>query len=344
MAITHAISPAPRHEWNELVLADRDAVTEQTPVWMDALAAAGGFRDASRLYRFGDGRRFVLPLVRRSGYGPRTGFGTGWGIGGIVGADLDSSAVTSIVADLREDRAVYSHVRPNPLQQRAWSEANTVPAKPITRRAHLVDLGGGIDETHDRFRRSGQRGVRLAERAGVEVTTHLAGEALDQYYERLYLPSIQRWAARQHEPLALARVRATRRDPLAKLQKIAATLGDSFRLYLGWVEGELAVGNVVVAGPHNSHATRGAMNYDLAGKSRASYAADWAAIRDACAAGHRWYQMGESGENQSLAAYKERFGATAVDYNEYRVERLPLLEIDAGLRTAAKKLIGFRDA
>ena len=74
MAISHAISPAPREEWEELVAADTDVVIEQTPMWIDAMQTACGFTDASRLYRLGDGRRFVLPLARRSGIGPLVGF------------------------------------------------------------------------------------------------------------------------------------------------------------------------------------------------------------------------------------------------------------------------------
>ena len=174
------------------------------------------------------------------------------------------------------------------------------------------------------------------------MTTHVGGEKLDVYYD-LYLGAIERWASRQHEPIALARFRALRRDPLRKLEQIAQRLGSSFRLFLASVDGVPAATNIVLWGPNNAHSTRGAMDYELGAKANAAYAADWAAIRDACDAGFSSYQMGESGQNKSLADYKERFGARPIDYNEYRLERLPLLAMDKAVRTSVKRLIGFKD-
>ncbi len=87
----------------------------------------------------------------------------------------------------------------------------------MQRRAHVVDLSDGAEATLARFRKSGKRGLRKAEKLGVEVTTHVGGEKLDVYYD-LYLGAIERWAGAQHEPVALARFRALRRDPLHKLE------------------------------------------------------------------------------------------------------------------------------
>ena len=345
MAIKDALSPAPRAAWDEIVGADPDALIEHTPMWLDAIRTAGNFRDASRLYRLDDGRRFVLPMVRRlPAPAPRSGFASGWGIGGLVGPGLDAGAVSEIVTDLTSDQALYTHIRPNPIQASIWAEADTAGALAVPRRAHVIDLSGGAEATWARFRNSGRRGTRTAERMGVVVTTHLGGDMLDVYYNKLYLRSVERWAGRQREPLALARFRASRRDPLTKLQAIAQTLGPAFRLYLASVDGEPAAGNIVLSGPQNAHSTRAALNYSLASKTKAAYAADWAAIRDACDAGFKWYHLGESGQNQSLGEYKERFGARPIDYSEYRIERLPVLAVDNALRSTAKLLIGFKDS
>ena len=54
--------------------------------------------------------------------------------------------------------------------------------------------------------------------------------------------------------------------------------------------------------------------------------------------------MGETGDNKNLASFKERFGAVAYDYCEYRYERVPALAIDRGTRTMVKRLIKFNDA
>ncbi len=177
----------------------------------------------------------------------------------------------------------------------------------------------------------------------MEVTLHFGGDMIDVFHSALYMPSIDRWAERQREPKALARLRAGRRDPLRKVQTISNRLGRQFRLYLASVGGVPAAGCVVLWGPHNAHYTLGAMDYDVARESYAAYAAQWAAIRDACDDGFRWYQMGESGQNVPLSQFKQSLGAEPIDYAEYRIERLPLLAVDRTVRNAAKRAIGFKD-
>jgi hypothetical protein len=41
------ISPAPRDEWRAVVANDPTALPEHAPEWVDALCAAGPYRDAS---------------------------------------------------------------------------------------------------------------------------------------------------------------------------------------------------------------------------------------------------------------------------------------------------------
>jgi hypothetical protein len=86
------------------------------------------------------------------------------------------------------------------------------------------------------------------------------------------------------------------------------------------------------------------MDKDLAGPSRANDLLHRLAIEDACRAGCRSYHMGESGSSESLAKFKRGFGACAVAYAEYRLERLPLTGMDNRARGLVKRLIGFQDA
>ena len=69
----------------------------------------------------------------------------------------------------------------------------------------------------------------------------------------------------------------------------------------------------------------------------------WHAIRSACASEAGAFHLGESGGSASLADYKERFGAQAVDYPELRLERLPITRADHLARTVVKRAIGFRE-
>lgn len=80
------------------------------------------------------------------------------------------------------------------------------------------------------------------------------------------------------------------------------------------------------------------------GPTRANYLLQRLAIEDACAAGCRHYHMGETGESKPLAQFKTRFGAQPYSYAEYHLERVPLMAVDRTVRTAVKRLIGFRDA
>jgi hypothetical protein len=315
-----------RAAWREQLAADRDALPSQSPEWMDALQASG-WSDASRTY--GDA---VLPLARRRGV--LASMPDAWGIGGVVGRPPELRAV---IADLKRLPAARVSIRPNPLHAEAWAEAAN-GAITIQRRAHVLDLTGGPDVVwNDRFSSSARRAVR---RADVEVRCDASPRALRDY-RSLYDRSVERWAAAQHEPLALARLRARRRDPPSKLARMAAALGDGFRLWLAYDDGVPVAGIVVLLG-HNAHYTRGAMDRER--NIAANELLHWHAIQEACAAGCRSYHMGETGSSRNLARFKEKLGARPVDYAEYRFERLPLTRADAAARGAVKRLVGFKDA
>jgi hypothetical protein len=191
------------------------------------------------------------------------------------------------------------------------------------------------------MRSSARQGVRVAERSGVRVEVDRGGELLDQYY-RLYLRSVNRWAEHQHEPGALAQWRARRRDPLDKLRTISECLGKAFVLTMAYVDDQPVYGSITLLG-QTAHYTRGAMDIALVGKTRAGDLAQWTALQLACDEGCTAFHMGESGQSDSLARYKEKFGAQPVDYSEIRLERLPYSRVDQGIRSVVKKALRFRD-
>jgi hypothetical protein len=154
--------------------------------------------------------------------------------------------------------------------------------------------------------------------------------------------SVERWASQQHEPLALARLRARRRDPLSKFRAIAGALSGACCIWVAWA-GERPAAAILVLRGRNASYTRGAMDKQLAGPTRANYLLHQLAIEDACAAGCRWYHFGESGASDRLAQFKTRFGAQPYPYAEYYVERIPLTRAEKHARAVAKRAIGFRD-
>ena len=340
-------SPAPRGAWRELLQADPDALVTQSPEWLDALCADGSYEDASRLYETDRGTRLLLPLVRRIGWprglAPLASMPHAWGMGGLVTEGrAGQEEVAAVVADLASGSALRTSIRPNPLHDDDWHHARFRGAVAIPRRAHVVDLDGGPEQIWKRFRSSARRAVRKAERSGLEIECDTSGRLLPVFHRLLQL-SIERWAGQQHEPVALARWRARRRDPLEKFEQWAAALGDEMRVWVAWKNGSPAA-SIIVLQAANASDTRGAMDKRLAGPTSANDLLQWLAIQDASRSGCRWYHLGESGGSRGVARFKEKWGARPVPYAEYRFERLPLTRADGLGRGVVKRALRFRDA
>jgi hypothetical protein len=340
-------SPAPRDVWDATLQRDPEALVSQSPAWVDCMLKFG-YEDASRLYETSQGGHVVLPMVRRSGswpgvLAPQHSFPPAWGMGGLV-ADrpVAPNQLAAIVSDLRSRPNLTSRIRPNPLHAAAWSGAQSAGMTAIPRLAHVLDLAEGSAAVWRRLSKSARWGIRKAERSGLEIECDTSGRLVPVFFELLTL-SIDRWARRQNEPLALARWRGRRRDPLEKFERMAAALGDAMRVWVAWKDGVPAASMVVLLGA-NASDTRGAMNRDLAGPTNANDLLQWLAIEDACEAGCYRYHLGESGSSRSLAHFKEKFGARPVPYSEYRIERVPVARIDALSRGFVKRLLRFRDA
>jgi lipid II:glycine glycyltransferase (peptidoglycan interpeptide bridge formation enzyme) len=218
------------------------------------------------------------------------------------------------------------------------------PAKvaALERRAHAIDLRDGFDAVWKKgFSSRARNHVRKAERAGLTIEVDTDGRLVPVFHE-LFMLSVERWARKQHEPLALARFRARRRDSVDKLRHIVAELGGAARLYVAYA-GERPAAAILVLQGANAHYTRGAMDVEIAGPARANYLLHRLAIEDACRNGCATYQMGETGRSASLAQFKESLGACPHDYAEYVIERVPFNAVDRGLRSAAKRVLRFKD-
>jgi hypothetical protein len=341
---TRVVSPAPRDAWQALHRSDPDALPTQSPEWLDCVCALTDARDASRLYDFGDGRRMVLPLVRR-GRGPlatEASYPPAWGFGGLVGAEPTVEEVRAVLGELRSSKSMSVRVRPNPLHAETWAAAAPDAITRIERRAHVIDLSGGFDQVWKHgFSKNARTDVRRAERSGVRVEADDEGRLLHVYYD-MFMRSVERWAARQHEPLALARLRARRRDSIEKLRRIMCDLGETSRLWVAWV-GEQPAAATLVLRSGNAHDTRGVMDIDVAGPTRANYLLHRYAIQEACERGCLSYHMGESGSSRSLSRFKEAFGARPHEYAEYIAAPAPVIGLDRGARTVAKRILRFRD-
>nr|WP_237519446.1 GNAT family N-acetyltransferase [Streptomyces sp. HUCO-GS316] len=208
----------------------------------------------------------------------------------------------------------------------------------------VLSLDGGFGTVWEhRFRRHVRREVRRAERSDVEVEVDRTGRLVPVFYE-LYRKSIVRWAEQQHEPLALARWRRTRAFPVRRLEAVAAQFGERCAIWTAWRAGEPAAALVVMRHARHAKLWRAAMDRELAHPVHAVPLLYRLAIEEACAAGCRTFDMGESSPGSSLATFKAGFGAENFSSPRYLRERLPVTVAERGLRTAVKRVIRFRDA
>ena len=345
--LLEVITPVPRDAWAEVLRAAPHAGVMQTPDWLDCICDAGPWSDASRLYRFDDGRRAVLPFARRRLrpvlLAREASWPFDWGAGGpVADGPVGVDHTRLVFADLLANPALQRTLRPHALADPAWQAA---PAG-FAREEHatqILDLHGGFDTVwQTQFRSSVRRAVRKAEVSGLRVEVDRGGRLVD-VFNGLYLSSVDRWAAAQHEPRAVGRWRASRANPPHKFHTVAQRLGERCAVWVAW-HGDRPVASLIVL-RQGSHAKywRGAMDRELAAPTRANDLLHRLVIEDACLSGCVTYDMGDSRPGSGLARFKAGFGAQTYVSHSLRSERLPLSRIDKTLRHAAKRALGFQD-
>ena len=135
-------TPAPRDAWREIARADPSTGPSQIPEWLECACASEGWIDASRLYETREGRRMVVPLVRRpavrySGLPARldiyASMPHGWSVGGILAPggvtveDIEAVAPGSLADATPELRQRTSSI---------WTAASTPSGRRASRRRH----------------------------------------------------------------------------------------------------------------------------------------------------------------------------------------------------------------
>lgn len=343
LVLSSVLGDSSRALWKQIYDKDVRALPTLSPQWAEAVTATGAYRDVSLHFRLPDGHEVIVPLFAGRGLGISSSMPDAWGFGGVIGTRQPNvGELAAILSELQRRTSVQIRLRPNPQEAELWDVAASDRWIRLPRLAHIVDLSGGFaDVWAKRFRPRTRTTIRKAEQSGLEVISGYSPELVTDFHG-LLMRSIDRWAAYQNEPLALARWRARRRDPVEKFHRIAAALGGSCRIWIARHQGEPTAA-ILVLQDQNAHYTRGAMNEELAGPTAANYLLHHLAIQAACKAGCGSYQMGETGRSHTLSQFKSRFGAEATPYAEFLFERVPLHWLDRHARATAKRLMGFRD-
>lgn len=340
--LLRVVSPAPRDVWVKVLESDPMAFVYQTPVGIDAICSQGKLEDASRMYEFADGRQIILPLYRSQGLPRWLSVERSTTIGSLVSpGPVRPEELQAIFADLEARSVLRTIISPTSLSGDVWEQAAPPGIGRFQRTGHVLDLDGGFETVWEkRFNGQARRAVRKALKSGVEVECDRGARLMPVLHD-LLRQSVDRWARQRHEPRLMARFRARFSQPRHAMQTIAETLGDCCHIWVARVDGKPAAVIVVLQG-RNAHYTRGAMDMDLAGPTRAAFLLQKLAIEAACNAGCRYYNMGETGASEGLARFKSHFGAEPYVYSEYHIERLPILRIEKGLRSLAKKVLSLR--
>jgi lipid II:glycine glycyltransferase (peptidoglycan interpeptide bridge formation enzyme) len=215
-----------------------------------------------------------------------------------------------------------------------------VPEMCRTRKeVHILDLTGGEEAVFDKLHKSAKKGIKTAERCGVRIESESGDQLLGIFFELTYAARAQ-WAGQQHEPVWLAQLRGRFRDSERKWTNVANHIGPNLRVYVAWCNDRPAAAGIVLQG-HNVHGARAAMDREVANRSGATHALNWAVIKDACASGARSFHMGESA-TKGAADFKRFLGADCVAFDEIDYERFPVSRANRATRSLVKKVVGFK--
>jgi lipid II:glycine glycyltransferase (peptidoglycan interpeptide bridge formation enzyme) len=243
----------------------------------------------------------------------------------------------TVLSDLARSPSVRRSLVPNPLLADAWSAA--MPARVIRVRylSYVLDLEGGFDAVLGRYRSDNRRNVRKAEKQSLDVRL-VRDERMVDDFAHLNSRSVDRWAHQRGQPLWLAHMVERHRDRAGQLRSAMAQPGLDC---VGWTvhhDGLPVAAYVAIFHRRSAFFWMSAMDKELADRTRAGALLQSRAIEHACAAGIRWFHLGESDPGSGVARFKEGFGALPVRQEAFRFERLPLTTIEGRLRAAVGRL------
>jgi len=339
---------AARPAWEELVARDDSIALSKTPQWFDCICDASRFADATLLFRGDDGRRLILPRLRRTSTpsflgqfeSPPQGWGLGADASGVLteGGPASPGQLTALIEHIQRHPGLRTRIMVGEDDADAWASVAPRALYSTSRTAQVLDLRGGFSTVwSQRFTSKVRSNARKAERRGVVVESDNTGRLVG-VFDALYRSSVDRWAQQRGQPLSLMRWRAQRHEPQSKFATVAQRMGSRCTVSIAWREGEPVAGIVVLTrGPRATY-WRGAMDKELARGTGANELLHRCAIEAACAQGRHSYDFGIY-QTEELKRFKSTFGAYEVPVHVYYFERLPTAAAEAKCHHAAKQAV-----
>ncbi|MGH3700212.1 MAG: GNAT family N-acetyltransferase [Pseudonocardiaceae bacterium] len=335
---------AARPAWADLVARDESIALSKTPEWTDCICSSSRFSDATLLFRGEDGRRLILPRLRRTGVplfeSPPQGWGLGVDASGFLSeaGPASSGQARALIQEIRRHPGLRTRVMVGGDDAAVWASAVPGTVYSTARTAQVLDLRGGFSTVwSERFTSKVRSNSRKAERRGVVVESDNTGR-LVPVFDVLYRSSVDRWAQERGHPLSLMRWRAQSREPQSKFATVAQRMGERCTVWIAWRGGEPLAGIFVLTrGPRATY-WRGAMNKELARGTGANELLHRYAIEAACANERQSYDFGLY-QTEELKRFKSTFGAREVPVRSYYFERLPTAAAEAKCSHAAKQVV-----
>jgi lipid II:glycine glycyltransferase (peptidoglycan interpeptide bridge formation enzyme) len=134
---------------------------------------------------------------------------------------------------------------------------------------------------------------------------------------------------------------------MRKFTTVARRLRDACSVWVAWHEGVPIASVITLVHGDHSYYWRGFSERDAAARTRVNDLLQSLIIEDSCAAGRRYYNMGESGGVTSLMDFKKKFGAQPTHTQEFRYERFPFSRLarwEATARHSGAQLLATRTA
>lgn len=286
-----------------------DAVADASPratfyhthAWLSSLAEAYPRLRPRCLVTEGDARAFLPYFIARRGP-----FEALWSLpfgtyGGPVGDEAASRELLAAFRREGERRRVL---------EVGWVDfrnAFGAGGEVETDRTHVVDISAGFDAVwRDRFDKPRRRRVRRAEEMGVVVRRAASEDDVGRFFE-VYRSRLAGWDERGGHPEALFR-------------GLVARGGERVRLYVAEHEGNVVGGHVNFYYKDDVTAWYG-MASRAGDELHAGTLLYATAMREACEAGFRSYNLGASLGKASLEEYKRSLGGEPYQYRIVRHRR-----------------------
>jgi CelD/BcsL family acetyltransferase involved in cellulose biosynthesis len=288
-------------ELDAIADASPRATFYHTNAWLSSLAHAYPRLRPRCLVAEGDARAFLPYFVARRGP-----FEALWSLpfgtyGGPVGDEAASRALIEAFRREGERRRVL---------EVGWVDFRNAfdPGGEVEMgRTHVVDIAAGFDAVwRDRFDKPRRRRVRRAEEMGVVVRRAASEDDVTRFFD-VYRARLAGWDERGGHPEALFR-------------ELVARGGERVRLYVAEHEGNVVGGHVNFYYKDDVTAWYG-MASRAGDDLHAGTLLYATAMREACEAGFRSYNLGASLGKASLEEYKRSLGGEPYEYRIVRRRR-----------------------